>query len=68
MVDFAGWSMPVVYSDQTIIQSHLHTRSHCSIFDVSHMMQSKIRGKHRVEFIEHLVVGDIHGTTGNMIM
>lgn len=61
MVDFAGWSMPVLYSDQTIIQSHLHTRSKCSIFDVSHMLQTKIHGKDRVKFIESLVVSDIDG-------
>lgn len=61
MVDFAGWSMPVLYSDQSIIQSHLHTRSNCSIFDVSHMMQSRITGKDSVKFIESMVVADIQG-------
>lgn len=61
MVDFAGWSMPVLYSDLSIIQSHLHTRNHCSIFDVSHMMQTKIHGKDRVNFIEGLTVSDIQG-------
>lgn len=38
MVAFAGWSMPVQYTDSHI-NSHLHTRQHCSIFDVSHMLQ-----------------------------
>ena len=38
MVDFAGWSMPVQYKDSHIA-SHMHTREHCSIFDVSHMLQ-----------------------------
>lgn len=61
MVDFAGWSMPVLYSDLSIIQSHLHTREKCSIFDVSHMLQSKIYGKDRVKYIESLVVSDIEG-------
>lgn len=61
MVDFAGWSMPVVYSDQSIIQSHLHTRHNCSVFDVSHMMQSKVYGKDRVKYMESLVVGDVQG-------
>ena len=45
MVDFAGYSMPVEYTGLGIIQSHLHTRKHCSIFDVSHMLQSRIHGK-----------------------
>ncbi|XP_017578701.2 aminomethyltransferase, mitochondrial [Pygocentrus nattereri] len=58
MVEFAGWSMPVQYKDSHIA-SHLHTRQHCSIFDVSHMLQTKVYGKDRVKFIESLIVGDI---------
>ena len=30
-----------------------------SIFDVSHMLQTKIYGKERIAFIESLVVGDV---------
>ena len=45
MVDFAGYSMPVEYADQAIIPSHLHTRQKASIFDVSHMLQTKVYGK-----------------------
>lgn len=58
MVEFAGWSMPVQYKDSHI-NSHMHTRQHCSIFDVSHMLQTKIHGKDRVKFIESLIVGDV---------
>ena len=39
MVPFAGWSMPVVYSDLTIKKSVIHTREQASLFDVSHMLQ-----------------------------
>lgn len=38
MVAFAGWSLPVQYRDSHVV-SHLHTRQHCSLFDVSHMLQ-----------------------------
>lgn len=38
MVAFAGWSLPVQYRDSHV-DSHLHTRRHCSLFDVSHMLQ-----------------------------
>ncbi|XP_033922061.1 aminomethyltransferase, mitochondrial isoform X1 [Melopsittacus undulatus] len=38
MVPFAGWSLPLHY-EQGHLQSHLHTRSRCSLFDVSHMLQ-----------------------------
>ncbi|XP_030640460.1 aminomethyltransferase, mitochondrial [Chanos chanos] len=58
MVEFAGWSMPVQYKDSHI-NSHMHTRQHCSIFDVSHMLQTKVHGKDRVKFMESLIVGDI---------
>ena len=33
--EFAGWQMPVSYGSS--VDEHLHTRSHCSLFDVSHM-------------------------------
>nr|XP_033781650.1 aminomethyltransferase, mitochondrial [Geotrypetes seraphini] len=58
MVSFAGWSMPVQYKEGHI-ESHLHTRTHCSLFDVSHMLQTKVLGRDRVKFMESLVVGDI---------
>ncbi|XP_060096074.1 aminomethyltransferase, mitochondrial-like isoform X2 [Heteronotia binoei] len=58
MVAFAGWSLPVQYT-HSHLESHLHTRQHCSLFDVSHMLQTKVFGKDRVKFLESLVVGDI---------
>ncbi|XP_026115375.1 aminomethyltransferase, mitochondrial-like [Carassius auratus] len=58
MVEFAGWSMSVQYKDSHI-NTHMHTRQHCSIFDVSHMLQTKVHGRDRVKFIESLIVGDI---------
>ena len=42
MVDFAGWMMPVQYKSLGIVASHLHTREKCSLFDVSHMLQTKV--------------------------
>ncbi len=41
MVEFAGWSMPVLYNDMSLVQSHLHTREKASLFDVSHMLQTR---------------------------
>merc|ERR1719312_1449242 len=58
MVDFAGYSMPVQYSSMGIPASHKHTRSNCSLFDVSHMLQTRVHGKDRFEFIESLTVAD----------
>lgn len=61
IVDFAGYLMPIQYTDLNISASHRHTREHVSIFDVSHMLQTKISGKDRIKFIESLVVSDIEG-------
>uniref|UniRef100_A0A8D2DFW5 Aminomethyltransferase n=1 Tax=Sciurus vulgaris TaxID=55149 RepID=A0A8D2DFW5_SCIVU len=41
MVAFAGWSLPVQYQESHV-DSHLHTRRHCSLFDVSHMLQGTL--------------------------
>ncbi|NWX42036.1 GCST protein, partial [Steatornis caripensis] len=68
LVPFAGWSLPLHYG-QGHLQSHLHTRRRCSLFDVSHMPPHPLRyrrrggtwvyGRDRVRFMESLVVGDI---------
>lgn len=44
MVPFAGWSMPLQYAGAGIIAEHEHTRRAASLFDVSHMCQSRISG------------------------
>lgn len=60
MVPFAGYLMPVKYTD-SITSSHLHTRKSCSLFDVSHMLQTKIYGKHKEQFMEQICVADVQG-------
>lgn len=59
MVPFAGYAMPVQYSNMGMLASHLHTREKASIFDVSHMLQSRVTGKDRKKFFETLVVADL---------
>ncbi len=54
MVDFAGYSMPVQYSDG-IIKEHLHTRSKAGLFDVSHMGQLIISGTGVTQELERLI-------------
>ncbi|KAH8554283.1 hypothetical protein BGW37DRAFT_421914, partial [Umbelopsis sp. PMI_123] len=60
MVPFAGYAMPVQYSSMGVLASHLHTREKASIFDVSHMLQTRLVGKDRAKFFETLVVADLH--------
>lgn len=64
MVPFCGWDMPVQYTE-SIIDTHLHTRTKAGLFDVSHMGQLILRGKDRAEFLEGLVVGDLQGLPEN---
>lgn len=61
MEQFAGYSMPIVYKNQTITEEHMQTRESASVFDVSHMMQIIVRGADRNKFIESLTVSDIQG-------
>jgi len=43
MVEFAGWSMPVMFT--SIADEHVHTRTACSVFDVSHMGRLTLTGR-----------------------
>ena len=65
MVNFAGFQMPVQYNDMSINDSHLHTRQSSSLFDVSHMLQMLVRGKHCIDFFERITVADIKGLQEN---
>uniref|UniRef100_A0A1I8AR34 Aminomethyltransferase n=1 Tax=Steinernema glaseri TaxID=37863 RepID=A0A1I8AR34_9BILA len=65
LVPFAGFEMPVQYSDLSVSDSTLHTRKHVSIFDVSHMLQTHITGKDREAFVESLTTADIVGLKPN---
>ncbi|KAL4780466.1 hypothetical protein BJX76DRAFT_337973 [Aspergillus varians] len=44
MVPFAGFAMPLQYSDLSHVQSHMWTREKASLFDVSHMVQHRLSG------------------------
>ncbi|XP_030747368.1 aminomethyltransferase, mitochondrial [Sitophilus oryzae] len=65
MVNFGGYQLPVQYSDQSIVNSHIFTRKNASIFDVSHMLQTEIKGKHSIEYFETLCTADIKGLEEN---
>lgn len=41
MVPFAGYLMPVLYSDQGVGDSHKFVREKAGLFDVSHMVQHR---------------------------
>ncbi|KAK9505380.1 hypothetical protein O3M35_009454 [Rhynocoris fuscipes] len=65
MVNFGGFLLPVHYGSENISLSHLHTRKKCSVFDVSHMLQTEVTGKDRIKFYESLCTTDIAGMKDN---
>lgn len=62
LVDFAGFLLPVQYSDLSVSSSHLFTRKNASIFDVSHMLQTNVRGKDCVSWFESICPVDLKST------
>jgi aminomethyltransferase len=58
MVPFAGYLMPVQYSDG-IMQEHLHCRDNAGLFDVSHMGQVLVSGEGAALALEQLMPVDL---------
>lgn len=61
MVPFAGWEMPVSYSN--IIEEHHCVRNDVGLFDVSHMGEVFISGKDALAFLQKLVPQSIDKLT-----
>jgi aminomethyltransferase len=57
LVPFAGWEMPIQYSG--IREEHVAVRTDVGIFDVSHMGQVVVSGRHALERLQHLVSSDV---------
>jgi aminomethyltransferase len=57
MVPFAGYEMPVQYSG--ILLETQRVRETAGLFDVSHMGQFSLRGKHALEDLQKLVTNDL---------
>lgn len=65
VVNFGGYLLPVQYADLSIAASHVHTRKHSSIFDVSHMLQTYVHGKDSVACFESICTADLKGLPSN---
>jgi len=57
IVPFAGWDMPLQYSN--IIEEHMTVREKAGLFDVSHMGQVFVSGTQAVALLQKLVPQDI---------
>ncbi len=59
MVEFAGWSMPVQFAG--IVNEHTHTRTACSVFDVSHMGRLRLSGKDCESLLNRVCTRNLSG-------
>lgn len=57
VVPFAGWEMPVRYSD--IIDEHMAVRGAVGIFDTSHMSRFFIKGDQAAEFLQRISTNNV---------
>lgn len=57
LVDFHGWELPIQFS--SILKEHLAVRSHCGLFDVSHMGQVFVSGRQALDFLQKVNSNDI---------
>lgn len=57
MTPFAGYDMPLHYA-AGILQEHLHVRSQCGVFDVSHMGVCMLKGDAAAENLSRLTPTD----------
>lgn len=65
MVPFAGYSMPVQYTD--IIEEHLAVRQKAGLFDVSHMGEVMISGPDALRNINYLFTNDFTSMTDGRV-
>lgn len=57
MVDFGGWDMPVLYTNQ--VEEHHAVRNAAGLFDVSHMGEIEIKGPEAFNLTQKVVSKDI---------
>lgn len=59
MVPFGGFHMPVQYSGLSVSESHKFTRTHASLFDVSHMVQRIFSGPDAAAFLQRVTPSNL---------
>ncbi|MFX1481801.1 MAG: glycine cleavage system aminomethyltransferase GcvT [Promethearchaeota archaeon] len=57
VVPFAGWEMPVRYSD--IREEHMAVRNSIGMFDTTHMSRFVIKGPQAIEFLQTLTTNNV---------
>jgi aminomethyltransferase len=57
IVEFAGFLMPIQYT--SILDEHRKVRNSVGVFDVSHMGEIKIQGRHALQFVNYITTNDV---------
>lgn len=65
MQPFGGFIMPIQYS--TIIDEHNAVRSHCGVFDVSHMGEVTVKGPDAERYVNHIFTNNVSGAPDGKI-
>ncbi len=60
MVPFAGWNMPVQYSEG-ILAEHAHTRNAVSLFDICHMGEFRVKGNNTEAAMDKIFARPVAG-------
>jgi aminomethyltransferase len=58
MVEFAGYKMPVQYTDGVIAEHHT-VRQSVGVFDVSHMGEVFVSGENSLDFLQYITTNDV---------
>ena len=58
MVPFAGWNMPVQYTEG-ILAEHHHTRKEVSLFDICHMGEFRLKGTDSAAKLDHALARSV---------
>lgn len=59
LVPFAGYALPVQYGRHGIAASHRHCRRSATLFDVSHMQQTRLLGRDAAACMESVCTADL---------
>ena len=66
MVDFAGYKMPVQYTDG-VIAEHNAVRNAVGVFDVSHMGEIFVSGDRSLDFLQYITSNDVSVLTPGQV-
>lgn len=66
LIDFGGWELPVQFAGG-ILSEHEVVRTKVGLFDVSHMGECMVEGKHASQFLDYLCTNTISSLSPNQI-